>query len=99
MPKTKIEIGFARYREEDFERLLEVSIDRSSMDPTYEEWRLNAERAIENFRAVGQKIRRVQIDPDEFLKWCNEQPCAPDGGARSQYATHLLATRHTRRQR
>lgn len=91
-----IDVAVAWFHAEDYPRILEISADRESMEPTYEEWRAKAERAIRNVREAGARPHKVAIDPERFLAWCEAEGETPNSAARSGYAAHLLSKRRGR---
>jgi len=82
--------GISWFQPEQWERLLEVSSDRESLDNSYEEWRENANKAIHEFRAQGQKVKKVKLNLEEFLYWCNENKKETNGSARAEYVAILM---------
>ena len=87
-------LGVARYRQEQWERLLEISGDRDGLEETYEEWLRNAERMLREMRKAGMVAKRVDVDVDELLLWCQEHSRPVDIGSRAQYVAKKLAQRH-----
>lgn len=82
--------GLAWYKKEDWNRLLEVSEDKSKIEETHDEWLKNAENAIKNFKKKGIKIEKVQIDLNELIRWCNERNLSLNGEARANFVTHKM---------
>ena len=95
MREQNILYSFAWFQPEEWSRLKEVVDDPSSLDDTYEEWRISAEKSINEIRANGQKIQKVSINVSELLIWCESKGYKPDSKARAQY-TALLAQKRNK---
>ena len=78
-------IGVAWYRREQWERLLEISSDREELEDTYDEWLAMAERRMKELARHGYMLRKVDIDVEELVSWCNSQNRPVDGTARTEF--------------
>ncbi len=76
----------AWYSREQWSILKQVSVDAEELEDSYDEWEQNAEQAIQKFIAKGMRIRKVDVDVNELVKWCKNKGVSIDGAARSQYA-------------
>ena len=76
-------IGVAWYRPEQWQRLLEVAVDRESLHETYEEWAADATARFEDFRRMGIRVQKVEVDLEELIHWCRVEQRKMDGEARS----------------
>jgi len=76
----------AWYRREQWSLLKKVSADAEELEDGYDEWQQNAEQTIQKFIAQGMQIRKVDIDVNELVQWCQAKGIAVDGRSRSQYA-------------
>ncbi len=74
------------YREEDYERLLEIFDDRDQLPPTFQNWLARAEEKKAEVEAAGDQVIKVFIDPETFPKWCEEKKLPKDANARSELA-------------
>jgi hypothetical protein len=83
-------MGVAWYRRDQWDRLLEISSDRSELEDTYDEWKAVAEEHLENLAQHGYKLCKVEIDVEELLIWCNSQNRAVDGDARTEFTVMKL---------
>ncbi|GAB4187681.1 MAG: hypothetical protein Tsb002_13170 [Wenzhouxiangellaceae bacterium] len=90
-------IGISWFQPAQWERLLEISEDREELDDSYEDWRKNASRTIEQMALQGQKVIKVQIDLDDLEFWCYENKLPINGQSRSQYVSHLLHRNNVKR--
>lgn len=76
----------AWYLREQWSHLRQVSADAADLEDTYDEWEQNAEKAIQKFIAQGMQIRKIVIDVNELVQWCEVKGVSVDGAARSRYA-------------
>ena len=88
-------MGIAWYKEEDYERLLEIFEDSHKLPPTFDKWLQSAEKGFSNFRARGYRVIKVYIDPDTFPVWCRSTGHKIDAKARIDFA-NMTAARHAR---
>lgn len=90
MSDENIVYGLCWYQPEQWDRLKEISSDRDDLEDTYEEWRRNANKSLSELRASGQVIKKVKINLEELLLWCNEQQLKINSHSRAGYASHVL---------
>jgi hypothetical protein len=83
-------MGVAWYRPDQWDRLLEVSSDRAELENTYDEWKAVAEENLVKLAQHGYKLRKVHIDVEELLIWCNSQNRAVDGDAQTEFTVMKL---------
>ena len=83
-------IGLSWWQPDQWERLKEISEDRDLLDDSYEDWRKNASRAIQEIESAGKKVRKVKINLEELLIWCNENGFLVNGESRSKYTAKKL---------
>jgi hypothetical protein len=53
-------------------------------------WERGAQAAIAELVAMGRIVRKVPIDFEALLAWCQAQDRPLDSAARAEYVTHLL---------
>jgi len=82
--------GISWFQPEQWERLIEISCDRDQLDDSYEDWRENANKAIHEFRVQGLKVKKVKLDLEKFLYWCNEEGKETNGAARAEYVAIIM---------
>jgi hypothetical protein len=87
---AKTVMGVAWYRREQWDRLLEISSDRVELEDTYDEWKAVAEENLGNLAQHGYTLRKIEIDVEELLIWCNSQNRPVDGDARSEFTVVKL---------
>lgn len=83
-------MGVAWYKPDQWDRLLDISSDRAELENTYDEWKVAAEENLVNLAQHGYKLRKVHIDVEELLVWCNSQNRAVDGDARTEFTVMKL---------
>ena len=81
-------IGF--YRRDQWPRLLETADDRKELEDTYDEWKLNLIKSVNNMRKIGATPRKVDIDLEELLVWCAVRGFKNTGESRAEFITDLL---------
>jgi hypothetical protein len=91
--KPKLVTGCAWYRAEQWDRLREISADRDRLEQTYEEWVANAEESLRNMRKAGIYAKKIDVDVEELLMWCEARGQEVDGEARAAYAADMLRQR------
>jgi hypothetical protein len=85
-PPGEIGAAIAWYREDQWDRLREISEDRDQLDDTYAEWVVKAERVMKHLAAQGVSIEKVEIDLEDLQRWCAAQGIPVDSRARASYA-------------
>jgi hypothetical protein len=78
-------LGVSWYREEDYQRIIEISDDGKWFDPVYADWLKFAERAVEKIKRSGAIPVKVYIYPETFPVWCNANGMKVDARARMAY--------------
>jgi hypothetical protein len=90
MENEQLVFGLCWYQSEQWSRLLEISEDADDLEETYEEWRKNAHKTIQEFQANGKKIKKVKINLEQLLFWCNEKILPVNGKSRAEYVTYVM---------
>jgi hypothetical protein len=77
--KTLI-MGVSWYCPEQWERLREISEDKATFDPSYEESLVTWEKKIQDLEAQGIRPIKVEVDVEALLTWCTVQglPVTPE---------------------
>ena len=86
--------GLAWYSPEQWGRLLDVSVDRDSLETNHESWLRLAEKAMFDLKRAGITPRVVPVDVEKLVAWCTEQNRPVDGSARAEYAQILLRQKY-----
>ena len=92
-------VGAAWYRENQWERLKEVSADRDRLEETWAEWLCVAEKGIRDCRARGLDVKKVDVDIEELVRWCQTKGQPVNGESRSAFAAQKLLDRGQKRGR
>jgi len=83
-------IGLAWYTREGWERLRELAVDRAQLDDSFDDWERGAQAAIAQFAEIGRVMRKVPIDVEALLAWCQAQGLPLNSAARAEYVTYLI---------
>lgn len=78
-------ISISEYRQEDYQRIRELSVDRDEMHETWKEWEAGKKKGVKKFKKMGVRLVDVLVLPDELEKYCQERNVPIDGKARSQF--------------
>ncbi|MDH3346628.1 MAG: hypothetical protein OEM02_00810 [Desulfobulbaceae bacterium] len=78
------------YREEDWNRLMEIFVDRHLIPQTFKEWEEKALENVEKAKLAGDTPVKVYIDPEPFLGWCKNKKVSPDADARTTFALEVV---------
>ncbi len=54
----------------------------------------NASKVIRQLEAQGQTIKKVKINLEELIIWCNENNLSLIGASRANYAAYILEQRN-----
>jgi hypothetical protein len=90
-PSPSRAVGIAWYREEVYERIMELMADGASFPKTHASWRHKAVRMERELKRQGLKPVRVEVDPGSFQQWCARRGAAPDSEARNQFVEMEVA--------
>jgi len=82
--------GVAWYRAEQWSRLLAVSVDRSTLEPTHDEWQAVATRTLAELARAGVSPRKVDVDVDELSEWCRASVRPVDAASRADFVAFKL---------
>jgi hypothetical protein len=85
-----LQVGFAWFTREQWERLTEITDDRNELDETFEQWERNALSALYTLHSQGHSVRKVSVDVETLVAWCRERGRRVDAAARADYVIVLL---------
>lgn len=88
-------VGMAWYRPDNYLRLRAMFEDGDKLHRTYSEWLAAAEAGQERFEAQVIRVFRVDIDLNDFPKWCVTKGLNLNAASRMQCANvvaYRLAT-------
>lgn len=86
----KPKLGVAWYRRDQWQQLLSASVDNEDLEETFDEWEKAVEASIRDLRLKGQAIKKVDVDIDALLKWCQEKRIPLNGSARARFVAERL---------
>ena len=84
--QNRMVVCFAWYRPEQWQRVRDISPDADALENSYEEWLGLAEAQLEELRSSGVDVKKVDIDSEQLILWCNERGIEVNASARSRYA-------------
>jgi hypothetical protein len=84
-------VGLAWYDPSQWAKLKAVAADKDQMDETHDAWRRNAERTMKHLTAQGCVVRRVPIDVDALVQWCQANNKPVDGKSRAEYVSLIVS--------
>jgi hypothetical protein len=84
-------IGLAWYKPDQWLHLLQVSSDSNKLEPTYEEWLLQAQKTLKRLKVQGIRAEKVIVDVVELTKWCRGHNYPIDAGSRASYVAEVLS--------
>lgn len=79
-------IGFAWYKEADYQRLKAMFIDGNKLPATFLQWQDQAEQVFKRYFRQGKVCIKAYIDPDTFPAWCAARGLNIDAKARMEFA-------------
>lgn len=82
--------GLCWVKPEQWQRLLEVAEDRASLEQTWSEWEAKSLEMIEVFATRNILIKKVLVDVEELVLWCQEQDKPVNSSTRAEYVTSLM---------
>ncbi len=86
-------IGIAWFKEDDWEVWKKISEDK--LEDKYEDWLIEASLAKLKYEEEGFTIKKVNITPNNFMKWCKTNNKKLNSSSRSQYVSTLLQKSHS----
>jgi hypothetical protein len=78
-------IAFTWYRREEYQKLLEHAEDSDELHDTYKAWLSDARRALVKYKRMGFDPRRVYLEVDDMLDWCEMRDKQLDSQSREIY--------------
>jgi hypothetical protein len=81
----KYNVGISTYLKEDYNEILQISEDRDNMDGTWDEWKVNKDRAVSELRSLGTVVIDIIVRPDDIMKFCLEKGVPINGDSRAHY--------------
>lgn len=73
------------YAPEQYGRLLDASPDKSDMNEQWLQWEAKATETLKVLRAQGVAARKLPIDVEEMIAWCESQGKPLNGASRAEF--------------
>jgi hypothetical protein len=70
MDESRIVIGVAWYRPEEYGILRALATDSDAMAETYDKWLAGVKNTMNELRRRGMIARRVDVEVRELVAWC-----------------------------
>ena len=83
-------VGLPRYRPEHWPHWLETVSDRGEWADTHANWQREAEALADRLRRAGLEVIWIDLEPDEFSRWCKARGYPNDREARSRFAAERI---------
>ena len=77
------------YKEEDWNRLMNLFSDAHLLPKSFDEWQARAEEMLKKVEGSGDVVMKVFIDPETFPAWCKEKGREMDSNARAELAIEV----------
>lgn len=78
-------MGFAWYKADQWERLLEISEDGDALEATLMDWLMTASKCFSEIERFGAPVRKVMVGVGEFLSWCCERVQPVNNSSRAEF--------------
>jgi hypothetical protein len=89
-------LGMPWYRQEDWDALIALFVDREKLPATYVKWLRRAEQGEKVLKREGTILERVYLEPGEFAGWCTKRGSNVDAAARMNFAAEAVARKRNR---
>jgi hypothetical protein len=89
--KQSLIYSLAVYRYEDWSKLLKISVDRQSLEETWEEWNDNIHKLEDDLLRRNVQYRKITVDIEELEHYCRKSGDPVNPGSRSAYAAWKAA--------
>ena len=86
----EVVVGIAWFRPEQWELLRSVSVDVDVLEQTHAEWEKLARKTMTDLARQAILARKVDVDVEHLLAWCEAQQRPLDASARATYAAERL---------
>ncbi len=82
--------GIAWYRRDQWARLRKLAADADRLEEEFEDWLVGAQKTIVQLTATGLRVRRVDVDLDDLVRWCRHEGRPLDSAARAAFTAERL---------
>lgn len=87
-------VGIGWYRPEQWALLKANSVDSAELEASHDEWLACAEKTMDRMRKVGTQFKKVDIDVEEMIRWCQSRGKTMDGQARAEFIARKTRSRN-----
>ncbi len=84
-------VGIPWYRPDSYARVRALMRDGANLPETFEKWLYRAHKAEEQIHRAGNATIRVDLDLEEFPRFCRERGLDLDTNGRTRYAAFVAA--------
>jgi hypothetical protein len=88
--QVQMTIGVPWYRQEQWQRLLQISADAAELEETYEGWLPYATQRCEELCRAGLDIRKVDVDVEELFNWCRRRGVRVNSASRADFVSYKV---------
>jgi hypothetical protein len=78
-------LGIGWYAPEQYARLREAFADKNNFHERWSQWEAKATETFELLRAQGVAARKIAIDVEEMIAWCQEHGKPLDAASRAEF--------------
>jgi hypothetical protein len=71
-----------------------LASDADKLEESYEDWLAGAQRTLVQLAVTGVRAKRVDVDVDALVRWCESEGHPLDSAARAAYAAVQLRAGH-----
>lgn len=91
MNKSKKRIcSIPYYRNDQYDRLREVSIDKETFSISYEEMMIITESKHKEMENKGFEVVKIDVDIEELIEWCNSRSVTLNPESRTKFTLEKL---------
>ncbi len=78
------------YSNDQYDRLIDVSIDKENFSMSYEEMVIITESKHKEMEKKGFKVVKIDVDIEELIEWCHSQNLTINPESRTQFTLEKL---------
>ena len=83
--KAPLVPGIGWYAPEEYARLREVFTDKNNLHENWSQWEAKATETLEFLRTQGIPARKIAIDVEEMIAWCESHGKPLNGASRAEF--------------
>jgi hypothetical protein len=89
--QDEVVVAVVWYRPEQWQRVRDIAADSDDFEDSFAEWLQLAEKKVQQLRASGLRVEKVDLDSEKLIFWCNEHGLENNAQTRSRYAAERLS--------